>query len=638
MKVKNNNNEVGGVVSYFLQEIEFQVLDTIYNYCIKKGYINDDKHPILCYDGIMIHKSLYKEAMLDEFNKVVNNKFGFDLKFAVKDMNQDYLDILDKHIWSEEKTQTEEEKKKEDVEFWSKMEEISEFSTAEMYYRLNKNKYLFQEGEGWFCYNINNTINYTKLAPVEMGNSIARDLLKLLKEFVNRLDPSDKDYLKKQKLYLASVKKIGSDRFVKGVVSFLRDYYKVDRLVDRIDNNMDLIVFDNLLFDFSIKQFREIKREDYVMMTTKYNINTQINYDIREDILKTLTSIFPNEEIVDFFLISTALSLFKNNFEKFYIHTGSGGNGKGLMSSLLEKALGDFFMEVQHTFLTTKFEGNAPNSDLYKCKGKRYVNVTEPESNKITDEITLNTEFLKRITGGDTIVVRDLHKSTISYKPQFTPNLQCNNMPKIKRAEGLDRRLVKIDYPYNFVSNPNTDNKLEKQRDPSLKEKFKRLDYANQYILLLIERVCEFNGTDIIPPTSISNSTTDFFNENNPVLKWINENYVFNIEQTGTEDEVKKYKTGIYKKDLYDIYINGNGVSYIKAADFYSHLLRCSVKITKSSSKEMVRNIRELTREEIKNRKEEEKKELEKELENNKDIDDIENNKDIDDIDELLYN
>jgi len=603
MKVKDTTNEIGGVVSYFLQEIEFQVLDTVYEYCVKNGYITNEKNPVLCYDGIMLHKSLYEEKLLKEFSRVVNERFGFNLKFAVKDMNQDYLDILDKHIWCEEKILNDEEKKKDEDDFWEMLGEMSEYKMAEEYYKLNKNKYLFQEGVGWFCYNSNNTINHTKIAPVEMGNSIARDLLKLLKDYSNRLDPSDKDYLKKQKLYVSSVKKIGSDKVVKGIVNFLRDFYKVERLIDKIDNNVDLLAFDNMLYDFSIKQFREIRKEDYIATTTKYNINPQINYDIREDILKTIASIFPDNEMVDFFLTITGLSLFGNKYEKFYIHTGSGGNGKGLLSTMLEKALGDYYIEVQHTFLTTKFEGNTPNPDLYNSKGKRYLNVTEPESNKITDEITLNTEFVKKITGNDTIVARKLNVNPISFKGQFTPNLQCNNMPKMKRPDGMERRLIKIDYPYNFVANPNKDNMFEKQRDITLKDKYQRIDYAIQYLLLLIDKASQFNGSDIIPPASVSNSTLEYFNTNNPVYKWINKYYIYGENNmVGSAEEKKKYKTGIQRSILLEEFNKNNPFSQLKPAEFYNFLNKCNQKITATKSVIYVRDIRRLTEQEVNNR------------------------------------
>jgi hypothetical protein len=56
---------------------------------------------------------------------------------------------------------------------------------------------------------------------------------------------------------------------------------------------------------------------------------------------------------LDFWKISTALSIFGKSFESLYIHTGRGRNGKGVLSTLLKSLLGDYFLTTDNTFLTT---------------------------------------------------------------------------------------------------------------------------------------------------------------------------------------------------------------------------------------------------------------------------------------------
>lgn len=95
-----NYNQIGSVVSYYLQEIECRVLETVYKYCVKNKYIVGNVC-VLAADGIMIEKDKFKPSLLNEFETIVKDKFGFDLKFAVKDMDQDYINILDKHLLSD---------------------------------------------------------------------------------------------------------------------------------------------------------------------------------------------------------------------------------------------------------------------------------------------------------------------------------------------------------------------------------------------------------------------------------------------------------------------------------------------------------------------------------------------------------
>jgi phage/plasmid-associated DNA primase len=60
----------------------------------------------------------------------------------------------------------------------------------------------------------------------------------------------------------------------------------------------------------------------------------------------------------------------------------------------------------------------------------------------------MDSELLKRLTGGEEIVARQLHKKTISFKPTFTLAVVANEAPTFDdQSEGLWRRIVVI--PFN---------------------------------------------------------------------------------------------------------------------------------------------------------------------------------------------
>jgi hypothetical protein len=99
--IEKDYNKIGSVVSYYLQEIENRLLETIYKYCVKNKYIVNNVC-VLAADGIMIEKDKFKPELLKEFSKIIKDKFGFDLNFSVKEMKQDYIGILDQHILNDE--------------------------------------------------------------------------------------------------------------------------------------------------------------------------------------------------------------------------------------------------------------------------------------------------------------------------------------------------------------------------------------------------------------------------------------------------------------------------------------------------------------------------------------------------------
>jgi hypothetical protein len=100
-KKLDDKNLIGSTVSYYLQEFERRILETIYMHCINnKIIINNDA--VLCADGLMIPKDNYNKKLLKDFSKLIKNTYNLNLIFTTKEMNQDYLNILDDHIIKED--------------------------------------------------------------------------------------------------------------------------------------------------------------------------------------------------------------------------------------------------------------------------------------------------------------------------------------------------------------------------------------------------------------------------------------------------------------------------------------------------------------------------------------------------------
>jgi len=86
---KKGYNLIGSVVSYFLQEKECIILETVYNYCIENKLI-ENNNAVLCADGIMILKEKYNDDLLLTFSNLVKDKTGFKIKFESKEFNQGF--------------------------------------------------------------------------------------------------------------------------------------------------------------------------------------------------------------------------------------------------------------------------------------------------------------------------------------------------------------------------------------------------------------------------------------------------------------------------------------------------------------------------------------------------------------------
>lgn len=87
----------GCCCAFYLQEYEIRVLEQIYKYCVEKEYIRND-NCVLCADGLMLEKEFISANILTELETVVYDKLGFKLTLTNKEMDKDYLSILDENV------------------------------------------------------------------------------------------------------------------------------------------------------------------------------------------------------------------------------------------------------------------------------------------------------------------------------------------------------------------------------------------------------------------------------------------------------------------------------------------------------------------------------------------------------------
>lgn len=407
---------------------------------------------------------------------------------------------------------------------WEKFEDIKNHSDlAKLYYNIKPNKYIKSEKMGWYEYDKNNILVYKGSDfPTSLLNDITKQLQTILIEQRNLTlpkDKNDKDYNNKMRIFKNAYNKLGTSNFIKGVMEYLKDYYTVDDIDNLIDGNHNLFSFKNLVYDNTIKDFREIKPNDYISKNTGYNINTVSNPRIKTEIINLIKSMFDDEDIYNYHMQTIALSMFGNNHEHFIMNSSAGRSGKGVCASLIEGSFGSYFYSGESTFFTTVYKADRPNPTLFNLKGVRYFLTTEPEAD---NETKFNIGLLKKLTGNDTITCRDLGKSNISYKPQFTCFLQCNQKPKLDKIDNaIKNRFRIIEFPFTFTQTPIKPN--EKPININLKNMFNQ-DYYNEFILILLDINKSIDVLRV--PNKILNNVDNYLNENNIIKKWLDENII----------------------------------------------------------------------------------------------------------------
>jgi len=193
-----------------------------------------------------------------------------------------------------------------------------------------------------------------------------------------------------------------------------------------------------------------------------------------------------------------------------------------VLFDLFKYCIGDYYYQAENTFLTGITKCGTANPTLARCNGVRILSVCEP--NNGTDTCALNCDFIKSMTGRDSITTRQLFCENITYEPFFNVFLLCNDMPSIKKLDdGMTRRIRVINYPFKFVDNMININ--DRKINNKLKDEFKYDEtLKDAFIMLLFKYAYEnINESYIEQPEDVKQSIVEYIEENNPIKSFLEE-------------------------------------------------------------------------------------------------------------------
>jgi P4 family phage/plasmid primase-like protien len=331
---------------------------------------------------------------------------------------------------------------------------------------------------------------------------------------------------KRKKAFSTMRLKLKTRAFKKNVMDECRELFLDETLANKLDENKNLIAFNNGVFDTLNLEFRDGRPEDYISFSTKIDYEPEREYTTYEcwaEIDKFLKDVLPDQTVRNYFVhhMSTCLSG-GNEAQKFHILTGSGSNGKSMLMNLMATAMGDYTCKAPISLLTQgRNKSAAAAPELVRMKGRRFVTMQEPD-----EEVPLNTGLMKELASCEKITARDLYagsKQMIDFDIQARFHLACNEKPKINATDGGTwRRLVVIAFPSKFVANPVAPN--EKPIDESLVQKMVGTEWATCFLSYLVAVYKEGNGwRKIVPPSKVMEYTNDYQEESDVIARFIRE-------------------------------------------------------------------------------------------------------------------
>lgn len=394
------------------------------------------------------------------------------------------------------------------------------------------------------------------------------------KDYFNIIKNGDEISKKLQNVYVKS-KRLKQMKNIKPI----RERF-INKLINRgdkieFDMNPYLIAFENKVYDFKNKDFREAEKTDYISMNTCYDYEPPTTKQ-KETIKEVIESIFPNEEQRKCYMSVLYNGLIGICPEKFVIANGSGRNGKGVLNDLTLRTLGDYGYKGNSDTLIEKLKTGA-NPEVAKLDKIRFALFSEPDIRH-----QLNTATLKQLSGGGEINARDLYSSKTKTILNAVIVLEANAKPQLNgtdsNSDALRNRLIDVIFSSRFIAE--TDDEVDKKnnifkQNPLLKE----YSFQEEHRCALFDYIINYEGVDKIYVSDTAKEDSKKYLLGNDVV------YTYVIECVEPIDD----KDSVVRiSDLYDsfktseLYVNMDKVERRKYnKNFFTEELRKNIHFRK---------------------------------------------------------
>lgn len=197
----------------------------------------------------------------------------------------------------------------------------------------------------------------------------------------------------------------------------------------------------------------------------------------------------------------------------FHIH-GPHGSGKTVFLNTLTCIFGSYAGSVSpNSLMQPRFnDPDVKMPEIAKLVGVRLIGVAEAG-----DEFCFNDELLKRMTGGDPLVVRELHKAPITFRCMGTIVMNGNSLPSSSTngSKAMMDRMTPVNFGRTIP---------QRERDAELPEKL-----AEEYPGILnwiIEGAQKYLAQGLTLPDHVQKTCNDYVKSMDDIGLYIDEHYV----------------------------------------------------------------------------------------------------------------
>ena len=345
-------------------------------------------------------------------------------------------------------------------------------------------------------------------------------------------------YEEKSKKCISVAKQLKNSSFQDSVKKCCKcTFMKNDFFENFIDKKIELFACNNLVIDLDNKIFRPIDPTDYIMTTTGYDWCEDVEQNITDEIMDNFKTILPDKAVLCYLLDILSSRLYgKNLLQLFFIWTGVGSNGKGVIGNLLDITFGKYFGKIGADTITKATKNANATSEFSRVSQARIVLTEEPDEGD-----KLQVSVLKEHSGDSKIRTRGLFQESYEYTPQYAMIINCNEIPELSKVDGnnaIKRRLRVIHFPTKFCEMPTAPN--EKLGDPLLNEKLKNdIRYRQAFLKILVDIWFKKDlKKKIDTPPAILDNSKKYMDDCNYVKRFLDEGYEYSRYDTNPNAKI----------------------------------------------------------------------------------------------------
>lgn len=152
-----------------------------------------------------------------------------------------------------------------------------------------------------------------------------------------------------------------------------------------------------------------------------------------------MEQVLPDPEVRKYVQRAVGYSLLgKADHRAFFLIYGPSGTGKSQFLSTMEYVFGGYAATAAEGTFRIR-DGGGPNNDLHGLRGKRFVSTSETAENA-----NFNEQLLKRLTGRDQVVSREMYQTNITWTPECALWLATNHPPRFNSDDDAIWKRAKL--------------------------------------------------------------------------------------------------------------------------------------------------------------------------------------------------